>query len=29
MDSTTVIPPRWSAINDASGNLILHFDGAA
>ncbi len=29
MDSTTVIPPRWSAINDAAGNLILSFDGDA
>jgi len=29
MDSTTVIPPRWSAINDAAGNLILTFDGEA
>ncbi len=28
-DSTTVIPPRWSAINDAAGNLILSFDGDA
>jgi len=22
-DSTTVIPPGWSALNDAVGNLIL------
>ena len=29
MDSTNVIPPRWSAINDAAGNLILTFDGEA
>ena len=28
-DSTTVIPPGWSAINDAAGNLILKFDGEA
>jgi N-methylhydantoinase A len=29
MDSTTVIPPAWSALNDAAGNLILTFDGDA
>ena len=29
MDSTTVIPPVWSAVNDAVGNLILTFDGDA
>ncbi len=29
MDSTTVIPPGWSAVNDAAGNLILTFDGDA
>ena len=29
MDSTTVIPPAWSAVNDAAGNLILTFDGDA
>ena len=29
MDSTTVIPPAWSAVNDAVGNLILTFDGDA
>jgi N-methylhydantoinase A len=28
-DSTTVIPPGWTAINDAAGNLILKMDGAA
>jgi N-methylhydantoinase A len=28
-DSTTVIPPGWSAVNDAAGNLILTFDGEA
>jgi N-methylhydantoinase A len=28
-DSTTVIPPGWRAINDASGNLILSKRGAA
>lgn len=27
MDSTTVVPPRWSAVNDAVGNLILNRDG--
>jgi N-methylhydantoinase A len=29
MDSTTVVPPRWSALNDAAGNLILTYDGDA
>jgi N-methylhydantoinase A len=29
MDSTTVIPPRWSALNDAAGNLILTYEGDA
>ncbi len=29
MDSTTVVPPRWSAVNDAAGNLILTYDGDA
>jgi N-methylhydantoinase A len=28
-DSTTVIPPSWSAINDAAGNLILRIEGDA
>jgi len=28
-DSTTVIPPGWSAVNDDAGNLILTFDGEA
>jgi N-methylhydantoinase A len=28
-DSTTVIPPRWSAINDPVGNLILTAEGDA
>jgi N-methylhydantoinase A len=27
MDSTTVVPPGWSAINSADGNLILTFRG--
>ena len=27
MDSTTVVPPGWSAINSADGNLILKFHG--
>ena len=26
-DSTTVIPPGWSAVNSADGNLILSFHG--
>ncbi len=26
-DSTTVVPPGWSAINDRAGNLILTFHG--
>jgi N-methylhydantoinase A len=28
-DSTTVVPPRWSAINDTVGNLVLKFEGDA
>jgi N-methylhydantoinase A len=28
-DSTTVVPPGWSAINDDAGNLILKVDGGA
>jgi N-methylhydantoinase A len=28
-DSTTVIPPRWSAVNDHVGNLILKREGEA
>jgi N-methylhydantoinase A len=28
-DSTTVIPPRWSAVNDKIGNLILSREGAS
>jgi N-methylhydantoinase A len=26
-DSTTVVPPGWSATNSADGNLILKFHG--
>jgi N-methylhydantoinase A len=28
-DSTTVVPPGWSAINDRAGNLILRVNGGA
>ena len=28
-DSTTVIPPRWSAVNDKIGNLVLTREGAS
>jgi N-methylhydantoinase A len=28
-DSTTIVPPGWSAINDGAGNLILSTKGAA
>jgi N-methylhydantoinase A len=28
-DSTTIVPPHWSAVNDRAGNLILNVDGAA
>jgi len=28
-DSTTIVPPGWSAINDSAGNLILSAKGAA
>ena len=28
-DSTTIVPPGWSAINDRAGNLILSINGGA
>ena len=28
-DSTTIVPPGWSAINDRAGNLILSVNGGA
>jgi len=28
-DTTTVVPPGWSACADASGNLILNKGGAS
>jgi N-methylhydantoinase A len=28
-DSTTIVPPGWSAINDSAGNLILSAKGSA
>jgi N-methylhydantoinase A len=28
-DSTTIVPPGWSATNDRAGNLILSVKGGA
>ena len=28
-DSTTIVPPSWSAIHDRAGNLILSANGGA